>query len=233
MEGIKRLFGVLLFATAWWMVNSVLPTAVIILGWAFLAMWSAVMMGGFTRLTPDASVGRMVNKTLGIILALWAALLIVSVAAGGRDVLQPLKPFTAVSSQWAGAPAGTSAADPDALTFVAVDSSADLDHILTNTDRPVMLDFYADWCVSCIEMERFTFSDPNVAQRMAQLTLVKADVTRNLPEHRELLKRFDLFGPPGIIFFDADARVMADARVVGFQNAEKFAAVLDQVLAYR
>ena len=233
MEGIKRVFGVLLFATAWWMVNSVLPASVMILGWAFLAMWSAVMLGGFTRLSSDASVGAMVTKTLGIILALWAALLIASVAAGGRDLLQPLKPFTASAGSWADATTAATGTSADALTFVAADSSADLDHILANTDRPVMLDFYADWCVSCIEMERFTFSDPAVAQRMAQLTLVKADVTRNLPEHRELLKRFDLFGPPGIIFFDADARVMTDARVVGFQNAEKFSAVLDQVLAQR
>lgn len=233
MEGIKRVFGVLLFATAWWMVNSVLPAPVIMLGWAFLAMWSAVMLGGFSRLDPDARIGRTVNKTLGIVLALWAALLIASVAAGGRDLLEPLKPFTASSGPWASAPTAAPAVGADALTFVAADSAADLDHILANTDRPVMLDFYADWCVSCIEMERFTFTDPGVAQRMAQLTLVKADVTRNLPEHRELLKRFNLFGPPGIIFFDADARVMDDARVVGFQNAEKFAAVLDRVLAHR
>lgn len=233
MEGVKRLFGVLLLATAWWMVNSVLPAAVMILGWAFLAMWSAVMLGAFVRLAPDARVGHTVTKTLGLILALWAALLIVSVAAGGRDLLQPLKPFTGGSGQGVGMMAAGSVAVNGAPAFVSVDSSADLDHVLANTDRPVMLDFYADWCVSCLEMERFTFSDPAVAQRMAQFTLVQADVTGNQPQHRELLKRFDLFGPPGIIFFDAQARVISDARVVGFQNAEKFAAVLDQVLTRR
>lgn len=230
MEGVKRLFGVLLLATAWWMLNSVLPASLLMLGWAFLALWSAVMLGGFSSLPSGSGTGRTLLKTFGLILALWAALLIVSVAAGGRDVLQPLKPFTAASAPATGA--GASAMSPVGdLTFVAAESSADLDHILANTDRPVMLDFYADWCVSCIEMERFTFSDPAVAQRMAQFTLIQADVTRNQPQHRELLKRFQLFGPPGIIFFDSSGQVIADARVVGFQNADAFAGVLDQVLA--
>lgn len=191
------------------------------------------MLGGFSSLPQGSGPGRMLGKALGVVLALWAALLIVSVAAGGRDLLQPLKPFVAASGQAgsiAGGPVPAQAAD---LTFVQVNSTAELDHILANTDRPVMLDFYADWCVSCIEMERFTFSDPAVVQRMAQFTLVQADVTRNQPEHRELLKRFDLFGPPGIIFFDEGGRVISDARVVGFHNAERFGAVLDRVLQAR
>lgn len=231
MEGIKRLFGILLLVTAWWMMNSVLPGSIMLLGWAFLAMWSAVMLGAFSTLPAGAGVGRTLNKTFGIMLALWAALLLVSLAAGGRDLIQPLKPFTeSVRPVTASAPIAGSTSEP---AFVAVQSSAELDHILSNTDKPVMLDFYADWCVSCIEMERFTFSDPAVAQRMGQFTLVQADVTRNLPEHRELLKRFNLFGPPGIIFFDRNGSVLADARVVGFQDAERFGAVLDQALAQR
>lgn len=232
MEGIKRLFGILLLATAWWMVNSVLPAWVMISGWAFLAMWSAVMLGAFDAVTPEAGVGRLVTKTLGIVLALWAVILIVGVGAGGRDLLQPLKPFTGASSAQMGS-GSMNAAAPEAPAFTSVETSADLDHILANTGQPVMLDFYADWCVSCIQMERFTFSDPAVAQRMGKFTLLQADVTRNQPEHRELLKRFNLFGPPGIIFFDANGDVITSARVVGFQNAEDFGAVLDQVLSAR
>ncbi len=116
--------------------------------------------------------------------------------------------------------------------FIAVQSLADLNRVIEQAQgRPVMLDFYADWCVSCKEMERFTFSDPAVAQRMSQMVLVQADVTANNDEHRELLKRFRLFGPPGIIFFDGEGREQTQTRVVGFQNAERFGAVLDQVLA--
>ena len=93
-----------------------------------------------------------------------------------------------------------------------------------------MLDFYADWCVSCIEMERYTFSDPAVAQRMSQFLLLQADVTANTPEDRALLKRFNLFGPPGIVFFGDDGQLRPEDRVIGFQNAERFARSLDKVL---
>src|SRR5690606_26052128 len=114
--------------------------------------------------------------------------------------------------------------------FVQVGSEAELDALLAQASQPVMLDFYADWCVSCIEMERFTFSDRDVARKLDQFVLVQADVTRNDAEHRALLKRFRLFGPPGIIFFDPEGRELK-TRVVGFQNAERFGKSLDEVIA--
>ena len=98
--------------------------------------------------------------------------------------------------------------------------------------RPVMLDFYADWCVSCKEMERYTFSDPQVRERLAEVVKLQADVTANAAEHQALLKRFRLFGPPGIVFFDREGREIEGLRVIGFQPAERFANVLDQVLAF-
>jgi thiol:disulfide interchange protein DsbD len=94
-----------------------------------------------------------------------------------------------------------------------------------------MLDFYADWCVSCKEMERFTFTDPGVQAQMAKLVLLKADVTANTAEDAALLKRFGLFGPPGTIFFDAHGRELDAPRVIGFQPAERFRGVLEAVLA--
>jgi thioredoxin:protein disulfide reductase len=99
--------------------------------------------------------------------------------------------------------------------------------------KPVMLDFYADWCVSCKEMERYTFSDPQVRQRMADLVKVQADVTANTAEHQALLKRFRLFGPPGIIFFDREGREIQGLRVIGFQPADRFSSVLDHALTFR
>src|SRR5690606_25670432 len=133
---------------------------------------------------------------------------------GSRDLLKPLAPF--VASGVPGVAGSTEAGSAQAApTFAPVNSVAELDQILAQANKPVMLDFYADWCVSCIEMERFTFSDPSVAQRMSDFLLVQADVTANTEAHRQLLQRFKLFGPPGIIFFDQQGRQLED-RVIGF-----------------
>jgi thiol:disulfide interchange protein DsbD len=119
------------------------------------------------------------------------------------------------------------------VQFKRIRSVAELETELAQATRPVMLDFYADWCVSCKEMESFTFTKPNVAQRMNQLLLLQADVTANNPEDRALLKRFKLFGPPGIIFFEPGGRERKDVRVVGFQEANRFAVNLDRVLSLK
>ena len=114
--------------------------------------------------------------------------------------------------------------------FKRVRNNAELDALLAQSQQPVMLDFYADWCVSCREMERFTFTDPGVAQRMAGMLLVQADVTANNADDRALLKRFRLFGPPGIMFFAPGGKELPEARVVGFQDAKRFTESLDRVL---
>jgi thiol:disulfide interchange protein DsbD len=116
-----------------------------------------------------------------------------------------------------GAPAG----------FTRVASSAELDDKLRTPGKAVMLDFYADWCVSCKEMEKFTFTDPRVREKMDRMLLLQADVTDNSEAHRALLKRFSLFGPPGIIFFDAEGREIPGLRVIGYQNADRFLRTLE------
>lgn len=225
MDGVKRLFGMLLLATAWWMLIPVVPTWVQMTGWAFLAVVSAVMLRAFDALPAGAGAARMFGKGLGLLLALAAAAWLVGAASGGRDVLQPLSHL----ASRAGAPAGTASASGE-VHFTRVRNNAELDALLAQSRQPVMLDFYADWCVSCREMERFTFSDPGVAQRMAGMVLVQADVTANNADDRALLKRFRLFGPPGIMFFEPGGKELPDARVVGFQDAKRFTESLDRVL---
>lgn len=114
--------------------------------------------------------------------------------------------------------------------FLRVKNVADLDAMIAQSKKPVMLDFYADWCVSCKEMEAFTFVDPAVTRKMNQMLLLQADVTANNAEDRALLKRFRLFGPPGIIFFEPGGQERRDVRVVGFQDATRFASTLDRIL---
>jgi len=106
--------------------------------------------------------------------------------------------------------------------FERVASNAELDHKLAAAGKPVMLDFYADWCVSCKEMERFTFRDPRVRAKLGGMLLLQADVTANNAQHKALLKRFSLFGPPGIIFFDARGEEIKGLRVIGYQDANRF-----------
>lgn len=164
--------------------------------------------------TPPAPVASLNSPAPGVLAGLLAG------GGTGAGVSSPALQSQALTVSVAG------------LVFTRVSSVAELDALVAaNRGRPVMLDFYADWCVSCKEMEQFTFSDAGVAQRMQQMVLVQADVTANNTEHRALLKRFRLFGPPGIIFFGADGKEQVDTRVIGFQNARKFGPVLDQVLA--
>ena len=225
MDGVKRLFGMLLLATAWWMLIPVVPTWVQMTGWAFLAVVSAVMLRAFDALPAGAGAGRMFGKGLGLLLALAAAAWLVGAASGGRDVLQPLSHLAARAD----ASVGTAVTKGE-LQFTRVRNTAELDALLAQSTQPVMLDFYADWCVSCREMERFTFTDPGVAQRMSGMLLVQADVTANNADDRALLKRFRLFGPPGIMFFEPGGKELPDARVVGFQDAKRFTESLDKVL---
>jgi thiol:disulfide interchange protein DsbD len=225
MDGIKAFFGVLLFATAWWMLGPVLSDSIEIIGWCLLAVLSAVLLGAFERGDGGVSLGGALRKAVGLLLMLAAIIWLVGLASGGRSLLQPLKHWSVGSTTSAGTGVVTKP------SFQLVNSVAELERYLVQSTQPVMLDFYADWCVSCKEMELFTFSDAQVAQKMGQMTLLKADVTANSPDHRALLRRFKLFGPPGIIFFEAGGRELTDIRVVGFQDADRFSSVLDQVLA--
>ena len=222
MNTVKQLFGVLLIATAWWLLYSVLPSVVLVLGWALLALWTALILGLRSPVPAQgANAFALLGRAVALLLSLWALVLVVGLASGGRSVIAPLKHLNMGG--------GSGAVAVESPTFMPVASVQELDALLAQTDRPVMLDFYADWCVSCIEMENFTFTDPTVARQMSAMLLVQADVTANTPQHRELLQRFKLFGPPGIIFFDANGKEITQQRVVGFQSADRFSKVLEAV----
>ena len=217
-EGVKKGFGVLLLATALWLVAPVIPPVVAMLAWAALLIIPAIFLHALDPLPPHARGGQRFWKGIGIVMLLTGAALLVGALAGNRDPLQPL----------AGLRGAAVAAEAKKLPFEPVRSLADLDSRLAAVDRPVMLDFYADWCVSCKEMERFTFAEPAVQAKLAGFTLLKADVTANTPEDKALLARFGLFGPPGIIFFAPGGREIAGLRVVGFQDAPTFLKILDK-----
>ncbi len=219
MEAVKKGFGVLLLATAVWLLSPVIPPVVAMLAWAALLIIPAIFLHALDPLPPHAKGWQRFWKGIGIVMLLTGAALLIGALAGGRDPLQPL----------AGLRGTAVAAEEKKLAFEPVRSLAELDARLAAVDRPVMLDFYADWCVSCKEMERYTFADPAVRAKLAGFTLLKADVTANTADDKALLARFGLYGPPGIIFFAPGGKEIAGLRVVGFQEAGDFLKQLQRV----
>ena len=214
MDEVKRFFGLLLLGVALWTVQSVLPASLVLALWGALAIGAAVMLVSHHRghrTDWTRSIGR---RAIAAVLAVCGLLQLVGAASGGSNPLQPLAHLRAQL--------GGDAAAAHGPVFTIVRSSAELDQALRTAGRPVMLDFYADWCVSCKEMERFTFVDPTVQKKMSAALLLKVDVTANNDNDRALLKRFNLFGPPGTIFFDPQGREVPAARIAGFQNSTRF-----------
>jgi thioredoxin:protein disulfide reductase len=210
MEGVRKFFGALLLAVAIWIVSPVIPAMAQMLAWGALLVGAAIFLRAVDPLPAGASGWSRAGKALGIGALVAGVVLLVGAFTGSRD---PLRPLAEISKT-------TSAAAP--LPWVRVASLAELEGKLETPGKPVMLDFYADWCVSCKEMESFTFSDPKVRAELDRMLLLQVDVTANNEDDKALLKRFSLFGPPGIIFFDAQGREIKGLRVIGYQNAGRF-----------
>ncbi len=223
MQTINRVFGALMLGLAIWIVSPVIPSAVHMLLWSALLIVSAIYLHAIDPLPPNASGFRKLWKGVGVIALLLGVALLVGALSGGRDILQPLARL-----RGAGGAGAEAAARP---AFERVRSVDELQQRIAQAGgRAVMLDFYADWCISCKEMERFTFVDPEVKARMARMLVLQADVTQSTPEADALLKRFGLFGPPGIVFFGPTGIELEQVRVIGFQSAEKFVGALDAAL---
>ena len=216
MEAVKEFFGVLMLGVAAWMLARVLPANLSLIAWAVPALALAWVLW---RLRPRDEAAEWLTRVAAVVAAAYGLALIAGSALGGRDPLAPIPQL---------------AREVKTLEFRKIKGTAELDKELAAaamTGRPVMLDFYADWCVSCKEMERYTFTDPGVQKALAGALLLKADVTANDEADQALLKRFGIFGPPTIAFWGPDGTERAQFRVVGFMKAEAFAAVAGQAIA--
>ncbi len=227
MEAVKKFFGVLLLGVAIWLISPVIPPVVHMLLWATLLIVSAMYLSAIDPLPAEVSGWHRLWKGAGVIALLAGIALVIGALSGGRDVLQPLAGFR--SSSVGGVIAN---ANTPGLKFERVANVAALEsRIKQAAGKTVMLDFYADWCVSCKEMEHDTFVDQKVQAQLKDAVLLQADVTANNDDDKALLKRFGLFGPPGIIFFDGQGNELKGRQVVGYQAPEKFIASLDRVYA--
>jgi thiol:disulfide interchange protein DsbD len=195
------------------MLSRILPGAATLALWGLLALAAAAWAFGATTTTPR---GQWLARFAALVLSITGAAQLLGAFAGGSDPLQPL----------AGTALTSGARQPATLAFHTIKSSADLDRELaaaSAADKPAMLDFYADWCVSCKEMEKYTFTDPAVQAALAGVVLLKADVTANDATDQALMQRFGIIGPPGTLFFSA-GREQRGLRLVGFEKSAPFVA---------
>jgi len=217
MVNVRQSFGVIMLAVAVWLISPVIPVSLQLLLWATLLIASATYIGAFNNLDASATGWTKLCKSLGIIMLLLGATLIVGAASGAKSALQPLSGLSV-----------SSASAENKLAFQRVRDVTELDNaIRSSAGKTVMLDFYADWCVACKELEQFTFSNPAVAKALQNIVLLQADVTQNSAEDAALLKRFKLFGPPGVIFFNGDGEEITHAKTIGYKNSDSFLAVLN------
>ena len=209
MELVKKIFGVMMLAVAVWMLARVVPERLALILWAVPALALAWLLWGELRSRTPLAWGL---KTLGAVAGLYGVTLLAGAALGGSDPLAPLPLFASKTHE---------------LHFRAVRSLADLDREVFQAKaqgKSVLLDFSAEWCTSCKEMERYTFTDPSVQQALRGTVLLRADVTENNADDQALLKRFGIFGPPTIAFYGSNGDERSQYRVVGYMKADAFAA---------
>lgn len=230
MAAVKRFYGVLLMAVAIWLLERLIPAWATLALWALLATVTGVQLGAFEAAHPGWPRTR---KALGLVLFAYGLALLAGAVTGARDPLRPLAPFTSAAA--VALPAGsTKAAGRSESGFERFQSVASLDQRLAQAreeGQPVMLDFYADWCISCKVMERTVFQTPEVRQALAPFATLQIDITDNTPEQQALLNRFSLFGPPAILFYNGDGDELPAQRVLGEMDQPAFLAHLRQVSA--
>jgi len=222
LNSTKAVFGVIMLAVAVWMLSRILPASIIMLLWAVLLIIPAIYLNAVDTLPEHSSGWRKLWKGVGLTMLSYGLILLIGFSLGNNNPLQPLQ----------GLGISTSQAKEQGITFEKVATLPELERRLAqaaSNNQLVMLDFYADWCISCKEMEAYTFTDPKVKRSLANFVLLQADVTKNSDDDKALLAKFNLIGPPGVLFFGTDRQEKSSLRVIGYQDAETFANTLQRV----
>jgi len=228
MNAVKGVFGVMMIAVAIWMMDRVLPGSVTLVLWSLLVFLSGVFLGAFEPLPAVPSGSQRLRKGVGVLACLYGALMLIGASLGGTNPLRPV-PQAAL-----GGALGQPALAAPGLEFVDVETVAQLEAAVaeaTAAGRPVMVDLTAEWCVSCKEMEHYTFPDPAVVSAYAPFTLLRVDVTDNDDDDGALMRYFETYGPPVYAFFDREGRLRDEYELIGFFDAETFSAHARRVAA--
>lgn len=226
LKTTKSIFGVLMLAVALWMLDRILPASVIVLLTAALLIIPAIYLQALEPLSAPVSGWRKLWKGLGVIALVYGILLLIGLSMGNTQLLKPLKGL--------GDNKGDNSMQKSTLNFRYITSNTELEQLLEQAHinkQWLMLDFYADWCISCKELEAFTFTDTAVQQKLSSFMLVQADVTKNSDDDKALLKRFNLIGPPAILFFAPNKKEQKNARVIGYQDSDTFLAGINRLVS--
>ena len=219
MQNITAFFGVMILGVAIWMLSRIIPSFVSMSLWAVLIISSSIYFGALESFSEQTKGWQKVLKSILFMALVYGVALLIGFLSGATNPLAPFEKFTAKE--------GVSASTSSTL-FTKIKTIEELNLALKNAQKPVMLDFYADWCVNCVEFEQFTFSDSRVKAKLEKFTLLKADVTKNSDDDKALQKAFTIYGPPAILFFK-EGKEVSELRLAGFKNADEFLAHLEKV----
>lgn len=211
MNTIKSIFGILMLGLAIWLLERIIPGWVSLLLWGGLLIVTAVYLGALNTLDIESNGWEKLWKGLGLILLLYGSVLIIGAASGSNNIWQPLQAVAQTEQ--------SNKQETHHLAFTQVSNLTELQQLLSQSEQPAMLDFYADWCVDCKKMEATTFQDPAVAAALTNSTLIQLDMTDNTAEHKAILKHFGLFGPPTLLFFDKNGKEYLQHRLIGGVSA--------------
>jgi len=221
MNTIKYVFGVFMLALAIWMLERIIPSWISLFLWGGLSVVVAVYLGALSALHADANGWQKLWKGLGLILFIYGGMLMIGSASGAHNVWQPLQSITRTVS--------TSHISATSLSFTKINTITELEQQLNQSTTPVMLDIYADWCVECKKMELTTFQNDKVNTTLKGMRLLQLDMTKNTAEHKALLKRYGIFAPPTILFFDAEQKEPRPEQLIGYISADELTAHVAQL----
>lgn len=223
MTAIQRLLGVVMLAYAVWLLSRVIPGPLTLVLYGVAGLVAAVFLGLFERVPEGATAGVRLGRALAIAVLVWALALVVGGAAGGNDPLRPLAPLAG-----AGSPLPAQGSGPGYQDVASVEGLEMAIGAAAQAGQPVMVDFYADWCTDCLEMEHTTLRNPQVRAALRPFRLLRVDLTRDTPDGRALLRHFGLYGPPAYIFYDSHGRRLEGDTVVGYEKVAPFLAHLEK-----
>ncbi|OED44881.1 hypothetical protein ACH42_06495 [Endozoicomonas sp. (ex Bugula neritina AB1)] len=227
MNSVRALFGVMLLGVSIWMLERVIPPALTLLLWGILLAGSAIFLGAL-RINPETSTDK-IKQAAGIIVLVYGVCLIVGASMGNSNPLQPLE---RQNTQLNGIDNSTYAEKK--IDLIKVNTVTEMNQLLTQSireNRSAMVDFYADWCITCKVMERTVFPDPLVADSLKKMMLIKLDITENTLEHQQLMNQYNLFGPPALLFFNPQGQEVESIRTQGDISADQLKLKLDRLLS--